>query len=77
LKKVIQKWNREMFGHINRRIQCFQEEIIKLDNIARTRELRMQTAQKEGASPVTMAIDYKKGKIMKATISMQVDSRRR
>jgi len=42
MKNPIQKWNREVFGHIHRRINCFQEEIIKLENTAQDKELLEQ-----------------------------------
>ena len=40
LKAPIRKWNREVFGHIDLKIQAFQKELTKLDLIAQDRELQ-------------------------------------
>jgi len=40
MKAPLKKWNREVFGHIDQRIQAFQKELEKLDLLAQVRELQ-------------------------------------
>jgi len=39
MRAPLKKWNWEIFGHIDQRIQSFQREMAKLDLIAQEREL--------------------------------------
>jgi len=39
LEKPLQKWNWEIFGHIDTKIWAFREELARLDDLAQTSEL--------------------------------------
>ena len=40
IKAPLKKWNREVFGHIDNKIQAFQKELGRLDMVAQTRSLQ-------------------------------------
>ena len=39
LKAPLRKWNKEVFGHIDMKIQAFKKELVKIDEQAQEREL--------------------------------------
>ena len=39
MKDPLKKWNREVFGHIDLKIQSFQKELAHIDLLAQDREL--------------------------------------
>jgi len=49
MKAPLKKWNREVFGHIDSKIQSFQKELAQIDLLAQNRELQECDWQRRAA----------------------------